>query len=232
MGVNPSSHPVLIAIAYGEAYTVVNGEIIPTNGTPRTLNSLTGANSADIINGITLEAALDLNAKSDKLMRALAYGQEGTHYGVDPADDTKVVMKQAFYTLDTINGESCFVNKNGDKVAALSSATANVDGYDYKLTLANNQVEYLKKDPSNEEHYLVFDGAKTAISFKKATIKDLSSGTGLLDKITLADALGVNKGDGGLQAALAFDKDGNPTPRSHKILSGTPMNRFGDVSGA
>ncbi len=35
---------------------------------------------------------------------------------------------------------------------------------------------------------------------------------------------------GNQNRALLFDKDGNPTPRSHKILSGTPMNRFGDVS--
>lgn len=30
--------------------------------------------------------------------------------------------------------------------------------------------------------------------------------------------------------ALLFDKDGNPTPRTGKILRGTPMNRFGEVS--
>ena len=35
---------------------------------------------------------------------------------------------------------------------------------------------------------------------------------------------------GNQNRALLFDNDGNPTPRSHKILSGTPMNRFGDVS--
>ncbi len=35
---------------------------------------------------------------------------------------------------------------------------------------------------------------------------------------------------GNQNRALLFDKDGNPTPRSHKILSGTPMKRFGDVS--
>ena len=35
---------------------------------------------------------------------------------------------------------------------------------------------------------------------------------------------------GNQNRALLFDKDGNPTPLSHKILSGTPMNRFGDVS--
>ncbi len=35
---------------------------------------------------------------------------------------------------------------------------------------------------------------------------------------------------GNQNRALLFDKDGNPTPRSHKILAGTPMGRFGDVS--
>ena len=35
---------------------------------------------------------------------------------------------------------------------------------------------------------------------------------------------------GNQNRALLFDKDGNPTPRSNKILSGTPMGRFGDVS--
>ena len=35
---------------------------------------------------------------------------------------------------------------------------------------------------------------------------------------------------GNQNRALLFDKDGNPTPRSNKILAGTPMGRFGDVS--
>lgn len=30
--------------------------------------------------------------------------------------------------------------------------------------------------------------------------------------------------------ALLFDKDGNPTPRTGKILAGTPMKRFGETS--
>ena len=30
--------------------------------------------------------------------------------------------------------------------------------------------------------------------------------------------------------ALLFDKDGNPTPRTHKILASTPMGRFGEIS--
>jgi NAD(P)-dependent dehydrogenase (short-subunit alcohol dehydrogenase family) len=28
--------------------------------------------------------------------------------------------------------------------------------------------------------------------------------------------------------ALLFDKEGNPTPRAHKILAATPMGRFGE----
>ncbi len=35
---------------------------------------------------------------------------------------------------------------------------------------------------------------------------------------------------GNQNRGLLFDKDGNPTPRTKKILAGTPMNRFGDVS--
>jgi len=30
--------------------------------------------------------------------------------------------------------------------------------------------------------------------------------------------------------ALLFDSEGNPTPRTNKILSHTPQNRFGDPS--
>ena len=30
--------------------------------------------------------------------------------------------------------------------------------------------------------------------------------------------------------SLLFDKDGNPTPRTGKILAGTPMKRFGEPS--
>lgn len=35
---------------------------------------------------------------------------------------------------------------------------------------------------------------------------------------------------GNQNRALLFNPDGSPTPRTHKILAGTPMNRFGDVS--
>ncbi len=35
---------------------------------------------------------------------------------------------------------------------------------------------------------------------------------------------------GNQNRGLLFDKDGNPTPRTEKILAGTPMKRFGDVS--
>lgn len=34
---------------------------------------------------------------------------------------------------------------------------------------------------------------------------------------------------GNQNRGLLFDKDGNPTPRTHKILAGTPMGRFGEV---
>ena len=30
--------------------------------------------------------------------------------------------------------------------------------------------------------------------------------------------------------ALLFDDNGNPTPRTHKILAATPMGRFGEIS--
>lgn len=35
---------------------------------------------------------------------------------------------------------------------------------------------------------------------------------------------------GNQNRALLFNPDGTPTARTHKILAGTPMNRFGDVS--
>ncbi|MBQ2758739.1 MAG: SDR family oxidoreductase [Clostridia bacterium] len=34
---------------------------------------------------------------------------------------------------------------------------------------------------------------------------------------------------GNQNRGLLFDKDGNPTPRTHKILAATPMNRFGEA---
>lgn len=35
---------------------------------------------------------------------------------------------------------------------------------------------------------------------------------------------------GNQNRSLLFDSEGNPTPRTHKILSATPMNRFGESS--
>ena len=206
LNVTKDSHPVLIALAYGEEgvhFDYVGNEIKMREGySPRSLETLSGSNSQNLINDLTLEAALGVNKESQPLMKGLAFGQEGVHYTVNQTTG-KIEMQQVFYVLD---GET------------LKDANGNVIEYtrDGETLIVNqdDEIQYLKKDEENASVYLAYDSENQAITYKKATLGMLSEdSSSLLNNITVADVLGIKPYDeeeDALKKSIAYDKNGAP----------------------
>ena len=205
LNVTKDSHPVLLALAYGEEgvdYQIVDGKIVVLNPEKTaTIDDLSGSKSDNLINELTLEAALGVNKDSDPLMKGLAFGQEDVHYTV--AANGKIEMKQVWYTLDG----SAVKDANGNKI------TYATEGETLVITV-NGETQYLKADGADSEIYLAFDEDGNAIKYEKATLGSLSNNSSsLLNNITVADAMGIESYEAeedALKKAIAFDSEGNP----------------------
>ncbi len=85
LGVTAASHPIIIALAYGNGYEI-DGDTI-TGGNATTLGDLTGDGSTKIINGLYLKDALSITATSPSILISLAYGVEHVDYELVANDD-------------------------------------------------------------------------------------------------------------------------------------------------
>ena len=241
--VNSTSHSVLVAIAYGEEGVdfdwgapkldedgnpiLVNGQavrepVMRAGKKPRSIEQLQGSNSDGLINSITLESALGIDANSEAMMRSLAFGQEGVHYekieytevdGKLVAAEEKVTMKHASYTPEFATGSNtiiAFYNRIDEKVT--KETPTPVDGQDdtYKIVLTDDSVQYVKKDANGEYKVYAADGT-TEVPYAKTTLGQLSrNSSAVMDGMTLADALSIDENEtDGLKRSLAFDKNGN-----------------------
>ena len=241
--VNSTSHSVLVAIAYGEEGVdfdwgapqldedgnpiLVNGQevrepVMRAGKKPRSIEQLQGSNSDGLINSITLESALGIDANSEAMMRSLAFGQEGVHYekieytevdGKLVATEEKVTMKHASYTPEFATGSNtiiAFYNRIDEKVT--KEAPTPVDGQEgtYKIVLTDDSVQYVKKDANGEYKVYAADGT-TEVPYAKTTLGQLSrNSSAVMDGMTLADALSIDENEtDGLKRSLAFDKNGN-----------------------
>ena len=234
--VTPDSHPVLVALAYGEEgvdweYDKMNGKFrMLGDSKPNTLADMSGEKSEGLINGITLEAALSVNADSDGMMKSLAYGREDVHYSIEETVENgttvkRVQMQQKRYTL---NGAE-FFDVDGEKVQATDETVTG----GYKLTFTDGGVEYVKEDGGV---YLAYadDAFTTPTRYKKTTLGDMSKDTSkLLDNVTLADALSVNEKSHSVLIALAYGEKGvdyhidTTKPEGKQIV---PMNNPRTIS--
>ncbi len=210
LNVTKESHPVLIALAYGEEgvdFDYDGDEIKMKDGhSPKTLDDLSGNKSEDLINNLTLEAALGVHKDSDPLMKGLAFGQEDVHYTV--TNEGKIEMNQVSYTLK----DGKLYDVNGNEIADMptgSPLSITVDG----------ETQYLKEDEENAGVYLAyngenFDSEDSVIKYKKATLGDLSEdSSALLNNITVADVLGIDSyetEEDALKKSIAYDTEGKP----------------------
>ena len=241
--VNSTSHSVLVAIAYGEEGVdfdwgepkldeennpvLVNGQevrepVMRAGKKPRSIEQLQGSNSDGLINSITLESALGIDANSEAMMRSLAFGQEGVHYenieytevdGKLVAVHEKVIMKHASYTPEfeeDSNTIVAFYNRIDEKVTKETpTPVAGQDGT-YKIVLTDDSVQYVKKDANGEYKVYAEDGT-TEVPYAKTTLGQLShNSSAVMDDVTLADTLGVDENETDkLKKSLAYSKDGH-----------------------
>ncbi|MBQ8291462.1 MAG: hypothetical protein IJX88_03000 [Clostridia bacterium] len=222
LSIDATSHSVLIALAYGEKdedYNIVNGEIVSKPGTKRTLAQMQGSGSQALIDGITLESALSIQADSDNIMLALAFGQKGKHYKfvngteIDPETNQpvqKVQMLQVRYTFD---GDTVY-DVTGNTVSCKKDE---LTGGVYALKLSDTETHYVKNE--TKDGVTAYFAYKTEackkgdeLLYKKKTIGELSGkNNSIVDSITLADALDVedSESEDALKRSLAFSKDGH-----------------------
>ena len=239
--VTPASHPVLISLAYGElndGYAIndmgtlsTEDDVIVPIKPPRTMADLKGENSKNVINGITLESALSINANSESMMRALAYGTKNVNYTIDDngtpedASDDFVEMSQVFYTYKqhAVTNAHMFFDCHDTKLvlagAPVFEDAGEAEYYRYRAVIAvqvdETTVETKYLASHNRMTYYEFSDSTyaedKAVLYEKATLGSLSEDSSvLLDNITLADAMDVDyeTETDQMKKALAFSKDG------------------------
>ena len=139
----PTDNPMLIALCYGEEgidYDVTeteNGQAfaMKEGHSPATVGSITNSGMDELLQKMTIETVLGVNAQSDAAFRYLAYGEEGVNYRIEGEEGAKtIVMLQDDegnpYKKRNI---STFVDKGTDilfdaKISALFDADALGDG--------------------------------------------------------------------------------------------------------
>lgn len=222
VSVTADSHSVLIALAYGNGYTKnADGTITSADGqTPRTISDLSGENSKNLIDEITLEDALGITHESDAVIRALAFGTKGVQYEVNAQN--QIVMNQVYYTWNSDAYGKAYIHDHTDEIleitspASLTASDVESLGANQVLTLTLQSGETLRlvKDSTYHDKLLKVDENGEPVYYQKATIGELSGNSqNLLNEITLQDALGIQSFEEETDAfkkAIAFSKDGKP----------------------
>lgn len=121
LSLDANSDPLMLALAYGEdGYKVTgedgNKEFEYLTDTPKTLNDLINGGSS-LVTDMSIATLLNLDANSDPLMLALAYGEDG--YKVAGPDGNKYFT----YLTDTPKKLDDLVNGGSGLVTDISLAT-------------------------------------------------------------------------------------------------------------
>lgn len=244
-----SGNKVLTALCYGvenEDYIVVDGEILSIGSyKPMTVGDFAGEGLAEQLKRLPLDSIMEVKT-TDKITCTLAYGQEHRY----TITDGKVTMNQRKYTLVETTEAKTFFDEDGKQV----ECTALQDGDIYKLTFADESVQYLSKTayviPETEQtqpqsveenafYYVYSDEAcKAPVRYKKTTIGDLQDDSAaVINNISLKDALSVTPQSHSMLIALAcgeenvhFDYVYNQTTgEKTDIQMKTPPRTIGDL---
>ena len=211
VNVTAQSHPVLIALAYGDSenYVVDGNTIIPNDySLMRTIDELNGNNSEALINGISLADALAIKSDSQVIMRAIALGQKNVHYTIDNEGtaNAKIRMLPASYTLEekTAGAGYKFYDRNGNVVGTHTQAAE----HEYVITLADGSTQYAVYNAETLVYDIYTDATKSKpVLSKKTTLGDLSAnGQGIIDGVTLIDALNITPKSSRVMISLAYGR--------------------------
>ena len=192
LSITPTSHPILISLAYGKEGTDFNYVIKDGNKVgftpitpPKTIASLKN-DGDELLNGIEL-AALFTNAKtSDKLTMFVLYGKAGIHY--TPTGETTVDMLKK--RIAVYDGKA--YDEYGTALSGSVAGNVYTDGDGASFTLyqpvdGEQTVEITVGEVTHSAPYYYVKNAKGEdVYFAAHTIGDLTTGNGLFDNITKA----------------------------------------------
>ena len=208
---------LLMVLAYGEED--VNYVLLDTNNdginddwkwmkdedgndySERTIGFLMEGNGSSLFNDLTIELLMNINATSAPLMRALAYGNEGTHYVLvdgntgdsDPTRNTVKMLPKRYHITD---GEAF------DEEHFLVGRVEELQNGIFSVRISADQTEYIKQNPDGG--YDVFPSQEAAMSYtesndtriyhSKTKLRNLrgSSAQYYIERIELAAALSID----------------------------------------
>ncbi len=199
---------LLDTLIYGieeEDYTVVGDKKVMNPGKKQlTLEELLGSGFETRLDKLPIDALLDVKT-DDSMMLAVAYGS-ANRYTID--GDT-VVMNPIEYTF-----KDGAVYDDKDVELKVTVEKADVSEFTYLLTFGDESKQYMKLENGKyiayayEEH----TDAYKPVLYPKNTVGDLQKEDGLsslVDAVTLADILNIEKNDNDMMSSIAFDADGN-----------------------
>ena len=180
LNVTATSSKLMLALAYEEGYRIVDGEII---GTKKTIKSLTEGNITD---NLYIADVLNVNATSSKLMLALAYED-----GYRIVDGEIIGTKKKISALTEGNITDNLYVADVLNVTATSSALMLSLAYEDGYTIHNNNTPDDKSDD-----YVV--GTKKKVS-------SLTNGD-LMNELYVADVLNITASSNAFMISVAYEK--------------------------
>ncbi len=166
-----------------------------------TIGYLMDGNGNSMFNEMTIETLLNIDANSAPIMRALAYGNEGTHYvltevntnGDTPRTVVKMLPKRYYYRGTEVYNE---------EYKLVSSVVEEVRKGIFSVKISEEVTEYIKANPNGG--YDVFSSLEDAQNYtesndtrqyyRKTQLRDMrgSSAQNYIDRIELAAAMDVD----------------------------------------
>ena len=191
--VDHNSHPILIALAYGEDFEYTydsenNKTGITTDAPLRTVGDFR-ENSKSFIDEIALTSVITPKT-DDKIIMYLLYGKQDVHYELN---DGKVEMLQKQVAVDA---DGKVYNEYGEELAYAQGTASSYTQKDkddnvlatYTLTVITGKT--LKIGETETPLYYVSDENGNAVKYETTRMKDLSGDSALLSNMTSRLALG------------------------------------------
>lgn len=236
--------PILMAICYGTEdvdYKVEDDGSVTMLGDAKatTVEDLIASDMDGLLDNIAVDAILEVDSE-DSITRAIAYGS-ADRYTVKT--DGSIEMNPIVYTFENKGDGEKFYDNDGNAVNCTYEPIAGTANY--KLTFVEGEGENAKTvtyyassvTKTATKRYNVFKDAEMTepVRYRKMTLADLNEDTeGLVNSVTLADALGV-KDDTAHKVLLSMaygekgvDWDFNASGKAEPI-NGAKLRTIGDL---
>ena len=192
LGVDASSHKVLISLAYGEEnvdFKYENDEIVLIgNAKPRTIGDLR-ERGGSLIDDIPL-TDITTEDRDNGLIMYLLYGRKNVHYAIDEKTD-EIVMLQKHIAVLNVGTETKIYNEYGELLSGCTVDLKNntyvdADGNAYTCARDTSEgaIHFLEtEDGETAPVYYLFD-KDGAVYYSKTTLGDLAGSENVLSNLT------------------------------------------------